>query len=125
MFLITGMDVWLNTQPKKIYKYYLLGTSVVGLFLVMASGNRASWVAICLAIIIFTLRLKNIRSDFKLLIALIPIVGIIWFYQLPESSLQARLSDTETQIDKGEARFNTAKYAFGVFNEDKINVEIN
>ncbi|MGB4833181.1 MAG: O-antigen ligase family protein [Chitinophagales bacterium] len=120
MFLITGMDVWLNTQPKKLYKYYLLGTSVVGLFLVMASGNRASWVAICLAIIIFTLRLKNIRSDFKLLIALIPIVGIIWFYQLPESSLQARLSDTETQIDKGEARFNTAKYAFGVFNEDKI-----
>lgn len=120
VFLISSVDVWLNTAPGRLYKIFILLTAAVGLYLVLASGNRASWVALALAIMIFILRLRNIRSDFKILIAIIPIVTIIWFYQLPESSLKTRLHDTETQMETGEARFNTAKLAVDKFNENKF-----
>jgi len=119
VFMITSLDVWLSTKPGKAYKIFLLFTNVVAFYLVLISGNRASWLAIALAMVIFALRLKTIRTDFKILLAILPIAGIIWFYNLPDSSLQTRLNDTETQLETGEARFNTAKLAISEFNEDK------
>jgi len=119
MFIISSVDLWLNTKFNNLYKIFLVSTVAAALYLVLISGNRAAWLAIGLALLIFILRLKNIRIDFKIIISIIPIVAIIWFYQLPESSLMIRINDTETQLEGGEARFNTAKLAISAFNDDK------
>ncbi len=119
VFIISSVDLWLNTKFSNKYKMFIVVMTCVAMYLVLISGNRASWVAIGLALLIFIIRLKNIRVDFKIIIALIPIVAIIWFYQLPESSLMTRINDTETQLERGEARFNTAKLAISEFNEEK------
>lgn len=119
VFIITAVDLWLNTDLSKRYRTLLIPTILLAFYLSLISGNRASWLSILLALMIFILRLKNIRSDFKVLIMIIPIVAIIWFYQIPESSLQTRLNDTEQQLESGEARFNTAKLALDKFNAHK------
>ncbi len=120
LFIITSVDVWLNLRPRKRYKFFLIIFTLLAIYLLLISGNRASWVSLILALFIFILRLKNIRTDFKIFIAVIPIASILWFYQLPESALQNRLDDTETQLASGEARFNTAKLAINKFNENKM-----
>lgn len=119
VFIISSIDLWLNTKLHVSYKIFLVAGILVALYLSLISGNRASWLSILLALVVFILRLKNIRTDFKILISLIPILAIIWFYQIPESSLQTRLTDTEEQLTTGEARFNTAKLALNKFNENK------
>lgn len=119
MFIISSIDLWLNTKLSTRYKLFIVPTIIVALYLALISGNRASWLAIGLGLLIFILRLKNIRSDFKVILAVIPILVIIWFYQLPDSALVTRLNETETQLERGEARFNTAKLAISEFNEQK------
>ncbi len=120
IFIITSVDLWLNAKPGKGYRIFLIISSLVALYIMLISGNRASWVSMIFALMIFILRLKNIRTDFKVLLMIIPIAAGIWFYQIPESSLQSRLNDTESQLEKGEARFNTAKLAISEFNDNKI-----
>lgn len=119
IFILSGIDLWLNTNLSKAYKLFLIPMLAIAMYLMLISGNRASWLAIAIAIVIFILRLKTIRTDFKIQIAILPIVGIIWFYQLPDSSLISRLNETETQLEEGEARFNTAKIAISEFNDEK------
>lgn len=120
VFVISSIDLWLNTRLSSRYRAFLIIGVLIALYLSLISGNRASWLSILLALMVFILRLKNIRTDFKVLISLIPIIAIIWFLQIPESSLQTRLTDTENQLVTGEARFNTAKLALNKFNENKI-----
>lgn len=120
IFLITSVDLWLNSSLTSRYKMFIVFGCAIGLYLVLISGNRASWLSILFSLVIFILRLKNIRTDFKILLVTIPVAAIIWFYQIPESSLQNRLNDTESQLEKGEARFNTAKLAISEFNDNKI-----
>jgi len=120
IFLITAADMWTNSKLSRSRKGLLIITSILALYLVLISGNRASWLSLIIALIIFILRLKNVRADFKILTAALPIVAFIWFYQLPQSSLKNRLTDTEAQLEHGEARFNTAQLAFETFNDNKI-----
>jgi len=120
VFVISAVDLWLNTRLTSLYKIFLFVGVLIALYLSLISGNRASWVSILLAMLVFILRLKNIRTDFKIIIATIPIVAIIWFYQMPDSSLQTRLTDTENQLEKGEARFNTARLALNKFDDNKL-----
>ncbi len=119
IYLVSIVDILLNTKTGKFYKIFNFTIIAIAIYLLLISGNRASWVSILLAIAIFLLRLKNIRPDFKIILTVIPIAVIFWFYQIPESSLQTRLSETESQIDDGEPRLNTAKIVFEIFNEKK------
>ncbi|MBC8046656.1 MAG: O-antigen ligase family protein [Fimbriimonadaceae bacterium] len=89
------------------------------MYLLLISGNRSSWLSLILALMIFVLKLKIIRTDFKILILIIPVLIIIWIAAIPESSLNMRLNDTEKQMEQGEARFDVAETATGYFNESK------
>ncbi len=119
IFLVSTVDIILNNSTSKIFKISRYTLMFAAIYLLLITGNRASWVSVLIAIPIFLLRLKNIRLDFKILLSIIPIAVIIWFYQIPDSSLQTRLTETETQMDSGEPRLNTAKIVLEKFNEQK------
>ncbi len=120
IFILTSIDIWLNNKPGKSYKIFLFSFALVAIYITIISGNRASWLSLLFALLILIVRIKTIRTDYKIFLSLIPTIAIIFFSQIPDSSLNTRIEDTELQFKEGEARFQTAELAIRQFEENKV-----
>lgn len=120
VFILSSIDILFTSRPRKLHRIFLFVFTVVALYITLVSGNRASWLSLILSMLIFVVRLKSIRLDFKILMMIIPIAGIIGFSKIPDSSLNTRLAITQAQFERGEERINTANKMIKYFNHDKI-----
>lgn len=118
IFILTSVDILINSRPGKFYRIFLLLLTLIDLYIALISGNRASWLSLIFGLLIFTIRFPTVRADFKFLLMIIPVAGVIWFSKIPDSSLNTRLNITESQIETGEARFITAQTVIKEFNEN-------
>ncbi len=120
VFILSSIDIFFTSRPRKLHRIFLFVFTVIALYITLVSGNRASWLSLILAMLVFVVRLETVRIDFKILMTIIPIAGVIWFSKIPESSLNARLEMTQTQFERGEERLNTANTVIKYFNQHDI-----
>lgn len=114
--LVTGWDLLRNHQGlSRAGKYYLVIMSLIAVYLILASGNRTSWIVllICtMTVIFFNSRLGLLR---KAVLLSIPLGLVIWLSRLPDSAVTNRLQKTYTQMERGESRIaraiTSAQYA--------------
>lgn len=120
IFILSSIDILFTLKPRNLYRLFLFVFTIIALYITLVSGNRASWLSLILSMLIFVVRLKTVRADFKVLLMIVPIAGVIWFSKIPDSSLNARLQITQTQFERGEERLNTANTVIKYFNKEQI-----
>lgn len=120
VYLLSSVDILLNRRPRRLYRYFLIFFSLIAFYLLLISGNRSSWVSVAIALIVFILRLKNIRVDYKILMILLPLAITFWLLSKPGSSLNVRFHVTQNQFQHGEERLSLAQLAASKFNRNKI-----
>ena len=120
MFILTTIDVIMNVRPSRWKLIYLVTLAIIDLYIVLITGNRSSWLALLLATVIFIFRFRRMRTDFKILLLLLPAFFIIELIADPESSLNVRWNTTSSQLEKGEARLDYAQQGFQYLNNNKI-----
>lgn len=120
IFILSSIDILFTSRPGKVHRIFLFVFTIAALYITLVSGNRASWLSLILSMLIFVVRLKTVRLDFKFLLMIVPIAGVIWFSKIPNSSLNARLEMTQTQFERGEERLNTANTVIKYFNQKDI-----
>lgn len=118
-FILTSIDILINTKRPRYYIVFHVIMIFIAFYLLLISGNRSSWLAMALAILIFVMRLKIVRTDLKIISLILPFTIVMLLISIPDSSLNVRFSDTERQIDSGEERFLTAQMAANYFNQHK------
>lgn len=110
MVLVTGMDLLRNLKIPRWYKWFLFMMCIISFYLILASGNRASWLVLIIGLMSFIVFHRRI-SLYRKIVLILFTLGAGWgMSNIPDSSLTVRLEKTYRQLEEGESRWvRTAK----------------
>ncbi len=112
VFFILAIDWLINANPGGLLKKLLIGGIVFSVLALMSTGSRSSYLSMAISVMILVINSKRISLSVKGLISIF-IAGVT-FYTLndPTSAINQRIEKSETQLKKGEVRFQMAQIAF-------------
>ena len=117
LFLLTGFDLLRNASLPR-WRMLVIGLfGAVAVYLVLISGNRASWLSLALVGLVFIFKYRRIPLYQKVVLSLIPLGMVYYLAQDPTSALNSRLEKTRVQQEKGEARLSRSVSLIHYFNE--------
>lgn len=115
MVLVTGLDLLRNARLKSVYKLFFGIMCVFAVYLILASGNRASWLVLIIGMISMVFFNRRVRLFRKILLLGFPLGMGLWMSQISDSSLKIRVDKTYEQLEVGESRWlrtaNAVEYA--------------
>lgn len=116
--LVTGTDLLVNTRPAPVRRLFTIFSCLSGLYLVLISGNRSSWLSLCAVFPVFMFRYAGPGAAGKILLAAIPVVLVLMLSQDPGSAINRRIDKTLAQLKTGEPRQKIREKMFAYFREN-------
>jgi len=126
IFLTSAPAVLYLFRLHKIHRFILLGSMVLAFYLIIISANRASLLALGLAIATLLLFRRGINLLKGANLGLLPflvLIPVLFYFSLAEkkdSSIQFLLAKNEKQFETKElkeSRLVVSEFAFGYYNE--------
>jgi hypothetical protein len=129
VFLTTAPAILYLFNPGKLYRNILLGSIILAFYLLIISANRASFLAISIALMVLLLYPKGIqllkKNNLKLLpfLILIPAYFLISIKDQKGSAIEFLIAKNEKQFETKEmeeSRLVVTDFSFRHFNEQPL-----
>lgn len=95
-----------NKSPKQVSYWLLVTLSLLSTYIIIASGNRTSWLVLFLLICRITYQRFNRISGQQLMLVFGIGIMIFIFVNDADSAISLRLAKTYSQLEAGESRVN-------------------
>jgi len=122
-FILSMYDLITNFKVSKRQKLFLYIFTFLAFYLLLISGNRASYICFIIVFVIYFLY-HNTNPKLKYLILFIFIIVLISQYENTDSAIYTRFQKTSEQLENEEeakdTRTTARKVGFSILNENPI-----